>query len=87
MNTVFRPVNPVLDRNMFIFKVTVFINRAKYEYFVLRSAYSTCRANTRYVKRSTGHTHTHTTAEAEHTTAEQTTHTNTHCQTTSLVTS
>jgi len=31
MNTVFRLVNPRLDRNMFIFKVTVFINRAKYE--------------------------------------------------------
>jgi len=31
MSTVFRPVNPVLDRNMFTFKVTVFINRAKYE--------------------------------------------------------
>jgi len=31
MNTAFRPVNPVLDRNMFIFKVTVFINRAIYE--------------------------------------------------------
>jgi len=31
MNNVFRPVNPVLDRNMCIFKVTVFINRAKYE--------------------------------------------------------
>jgi len=26
------PVNPVLDRNMFLFKVTVFIKRAKYEY-------------------------------------------------------
>ena len=32
MNNVFRPVNPVLDRNMFIFKVTVFRRRAKYEY-------------------------------------------------------
>jgi len=31
MNHVFRPVNPVFDRTMFIFKVTVFINRAKYE--------------------------------------------------------
>jgi len=31
-DNVFRPVNPVLDRNMFIFKVTVFINRVKYEY-------------------------------------------------------
>jgi len=31
MNTVFRPINPVLDRNMFIFKVTVFINRARHE--------------------------------------------------------
>jgi len=31
MNIVFRPVTPVLDRNMFIFKVTVFINWAKYE--------------------------------------------------------
>jgi len=31
MNTVFGPVNPVLDRNMFIFKVTVFINRATYK--------------------------------------------------------
>jgi len=29
MNTVFRPANPVLNRNMFIFKVTVFLNRAK----------------------------------------------------------
>jgi len=32
-----------------------------------------------YVKRSTGHTHTHTTA--EHTTAEETTHTNTERET------
>jgi len=33
MNNVFRPVNPVSDRNMFIFKVTVYITRgAKYEY-------------------------------------------------------
>jgi len=31
MNTVFRLVNPVLDGNMFIFKVIVFINRAKCE--------------------------------------------------------
>jgi len=31
MNNVFRLVNPVLDRNMFTFKVTVFIKRAKYE--------------------------------------------------------
>jgi len=31
MNTIFRLVNPVFDRNMFIFKVTVFINRAEYE--------------------------------------------------------
>jgi len=31
MNTVFSPVNPVLHRNMYIFKVTVFINRAKYK--------------------------------------------------------
>jgi len=31
MNTVFRLVNPVLDRNMFIFKVTVFIKQAKCE--------------------------------------------------------
>jgi len=31
MNTVFRLVNPVLDRNMYIFKVSVFIKRAKYE--------------------------------------------------------
>jgi len=31
MNTVFRLVNPLLDRNMFIFKLTVFIERAKYE--------------------------------------------------------
>jgi len=32
MNNVFRPVNPVLDRNMCIFKVAVFINRDKSEY-------------------------------------------------------
>jgi len=32
MNTVFRLANPVLDRNMFIFKVAVFIKRAKYQY-------------------------------------------------------
>jgi len=32
MNNVLRPVNFVLDRTMFIFKVTVFINRAKYEW-------------------------------------------------------
>jgi len=31
MNNEFRLVSPVLDRNMFIFKVTVFINWAKYE--------------------------------------------------------
>jgi len=31
MNNVVRPVNPVLDRNMFIFKVTVCIKPAKYE--------------------------------------------------------
>jgi len=31
MNHVFRPLYPVLDRNMFIFKVTVFMHRAKYE--------------------------------------------------------
>ena len=31
MNNVFCLVNPVLDRNMFIFKVIVFIKRAKYE--------------------------------------------------------
>jgi len=31
MNHVFRLVNPVLDRNMFIFKVSLFIKRAKYE--------------------------------------------------------
>jgi len=31
MNTIFRLVNPVLDRNMLIFKVTVFLKRAKYE--------------------------------------------------------
>jgi len=29
MNNMFRLVNPVLDRNMFIFKVTVFMKRAK----------------------------------------------------------
>jgi len=29
MNNMFRLVNPVFDRNMFIFKVTVFINEAK----------------------------------------------------------
>ena len=28
MKKLSRPMNPVLDRNMFIFKVTVFINRA-----------------------------------------------------------
>jgi len=31
MNKVFRLVHPVLDRNMFIFKVTVFIKQAKHE--------------------------------------------------------
>jgi len=31
MNHVFRLLNPVIDRNMFIFKVTVFTKRAKYE--------------------------------------------------------
>jgi len=30
-NNVFRLVNSVLDRNMFIFKVIVFIKRAKHE--------------------------------------------------------
>jgi len=32
MNSIFRLVNPVLDRNNFIFKVIVFIKQAKYEY-------------------------------------------------------
>jgi len=31
MNNVFRLVNPAFDRKMFIFKVTVFIKRAKSE--------------------------------------------------------
>jgi len=31
MNNIFLLVNPVLDENMFIFEVTVFINRAEYE--------------------------------------------------------
>jgi len=31
MNNVFRLVNPVLVRNMYIFKVAVFIQRATYE--------------------------------------------------------
>ena len=31
MNTVFRLVNPVLDRNMYIFKTIVFIKQARYE--------------------------------------------------------
>jgi len=31
MNTVFRMVNPVYDRNPYMFKVYVFIKRAKYE--------------------------------------------------------
>ena len=31
MNNIFRLVNPALDRNMFIFKVTVFMKQAKYE--------------------------------------------------------
>jgi len=31
MNTVFPLVNPVLDRNMHIFKVTVFIKQAECE--------------------------------------------------------
>jgi len=31
MSNVFRPVNPVSDRNMFIFKGSVFIKRAEYE--------------------------------------------------------
>jgi len=31
MNNVFRLVNPVLDRNIFICKVTVGIKRVKYE--------------------------------------------------------
>jgi len=30
MTHVFRLVNPVLDRNKYIFKATVFIKRAKY---------------------------------------------------------
>ena len=32
MNNVFRPVNPVLDRSMFICKVTSFIKQDEYEY-------------------------------------------------------
>jgi len=31
MNNIFRLVNPIFDRNMLIFKGTVFIKRAKYE--------------------------------------------------------
>jgi len=31
MNNVFRLVNPVLDRSMFIFEVAVFTKRATYE--------------------------------------------------------
>jgi len=31
MKNVFRLVNPVVDRKVYIFKVTVFIKRAKYE--------------------------------------------------------
>jgi len=31
MNNVFRLVNPVLDRNMFILKMTIFIKRVEYE--------------------------------------------------------
>jgi len=31
VNTVFRLVKPVLDRNIFIFKVTLFMTRAKCE--------------------------------------------------------
>jgi len=31
MENVYRLVSPVSDRNMFLFKVTVFIKRAKYE--------------------------------------------------------
>jgi len=46
MNTIFRLVNPVVDRNMCIFKVSLFIKRAKLQYFILRSACSTCRAAT-----------------------------------------
>jgi len=32
MNNIFRLVNPALDRDMYIFKVTVFIKRTKFEY-------------------------------------------------------
>jgi len=32
MIDVFRPVNPVSDRNMFTFKITLFINRAENEW-------------------------------------------------------
>jgi len=31
MNHLFRLVKPVLDRNVFIFKVSVFMKRARYE--------------------------------------------------------
>jgi len=44
MYNVFRLVNPVLDRNKHIFKVTVFIKRAnmnRIPYSILCSAYST----------------------------------------------
>jgi len=47
MNTVFRLVNLVLDRSMYICKVTVFINSLdmnRIAYFILCIAYSTCRA-------------------------------------------
>jgi len=50
MNNAFRLVNPVLDRIMYIFKVTVFINGLnmnRIPYFILPSAYSTCRLATR----------------------------------------
>jgi len=46
MNNVFRLVNPVYDRNPYIFKVDVFTKQVKYEentVFLLRPAYSTCR--------------------------------------------
>jgi len=53
MNTVFRLVNPVLDRNTYTFKVNVFIRQAIYEQntvFLICSAYSTSRATTHKVR-------------------------------------
>jgi len=49
MNNVFRLVNPVLDRDMYIYSRVLYsynwIHMHRLQYSILRSAYSTCRVS------------------------------------------